>query len=162
MVHSPVINPDKFIDTTNPRYNDAENILHWLLKYQGGGDYTYVAIEKATGIPGTTVREFLVPEVWAWRPYSYLKNLRENKKRAYDYYIANSKEHGTEKPDRGEGCKINISKFQYMEFVAALHNCKMVYVEDENKYVAHQMTDDEANKDVIAKLREMDQDFNHL
>lgn len=158
MVHSPIQNTSNYLDSSNPRFNDAVAILHWLLENQDGGTYSYLALSDAVDVPPTTAREFLVPEVWVWRSYDYLLNLRKRNNKAYTYYLSNSKDHQTEKRDK-MGCYINISKFHYMDFVASLHGCELSYIEKHNKYVVHQHNEQDQLKAALPELGEVDENF---
>lgn len=158
MTNNPVANAEKFIDRDDGRYRDAVVIVSWLLENQEGGNYSYLGLADDTGIPQTTVREFLVPEVWAWRSYDYLENLKKRNPKAYIYYAANSKSYG-ETNDGVEGCRINVSKYHYLEFVSSLMDCKMKQASDTDKQIVVPMTEHGAKVDAIDEMKDVPFDF---
>lgn len=116
------------------RFDDCLTLLHYL---ETSGQSSLRKMQEDTGIPFSTIREYINPTVLCRKSWDELERMKKNNPFVYSYYITT-----IENPDK-DGCQINLSKFTYLQKYGLLHGYHVDYNHSQKKVIVNKMNEDD-------------------
>lgn len=110
--------------------DDCIVILEYLA---ASGQQSLRKMQADTGIPFSTIREYINPKVLVRKSWATIESMRKNQK-AYEFYVST-----LEKPDK-EGASINISKFGYLQHYGMRYGYYVYFSQEKHKIFVEKIT----------------------